>query len=138
MPRVGEFLFGGSSLNIRDPQGLFFHIPSGYGYVVLTAVGSMVMVQWKAYQVGKARKEAHQNTLEQMPTFLSLLTFGGLEMPVFTAIGGAIWIAGRVAYAKGYYTGDPKKRMKGAFGYIGLLMILGATTKFAIHLIKGQ
>lgn len=45
-----------------------------------------------------------------MPTFLTLLTMGGLEMPVFSAIGGAVWIAGRVQYAKGYYTGDPKKR----------------------------
>jgi len=159
MSKLREFVFGGSCLNIRDPQGLFFHIPSGYGYVVLTAVGSMVMVQWKAYQVGRARKEykihypimyspdnnhfnciqrAHQNTLENMPTFLTLLTLGGLEMPVFSSIGGLIWIAGRVQYAKGYYTGDPKKRMQGAFGYIGLFMILGATTKFAIHLIRGQ
>lgn len=45
-----------------------------------------------------------------MPTFLTLLSMGGLEMPVFSAIGGAIWIAGRVQYAKGYYTGDPRKR----------------------------
>lgn len=53
---------------------------------------------------------AHQNTLENLPQFLTLLTLGGLEMPVFSAVGGWIWIAGRIAYAKGYYTGKPEKR----------------------------
>lgn len=53
---------------------------------------------------------AHQNTLEGYSTFLLLLLIGGLEMPVLAAIAGLIWIAGKVSYAKGYYTGDPKNR----------------------------
>jgi len=53
---------------------------------------------------------AHQNTLENYPTFLLLLFLGGLEMPLFSAVAGVIYLAGRVSYAKGYYTGDPKKR----------------------------
>jgi len=115
------------------------------------------MVTWKAIQVGKARKEfnvpypimysndnekfnciqrAHQNTLESYPQFLMLLGLGGLEVPVLASIGGVIWIAGRIAYAKGYYTGDPKKRVKGAFGHLGMLILLGATAKFATKLIR--
>lgn len=35
---------------------------------------------------------------------------GGLDMPIFTALGGLIWIAGKVSYSRGYYTGDPKNR----------------------------
>lgn len=31
-------------------------------------------------------------------------------MPIFVAIGGLIWVAGKVSYSKGYYTGDPKNR----------------------------
>ena len=53
---------------------------------------------------------AHQNTLEHHPTFVAMLALGGLEMPVFSAIAGCVWIAGRVIYSRGYYTGDPKKR----------------------------
>lgn len=53
---------------------------------------------------------AHQNTLEGYSQFLLLLLFGGLDMPIFVAIGGLIWVAGKVSYSKGYYTGDPKNR----------------------------
>ncbi|CAJ0902608.1 11537_t:CDS:2 [Entrophospora sp. SA101] len=51
-------------------------------------------------------QRAHQNTLETYPQFLFLLTFS------------------RVAYAKGYQTGDPVKRGRGRFGTIGLLGLL--------------
>lgn len=34
-----------------------------------------------------------------------LLFTGGLQHPVPSALGGAIWIAGRIAYSLGYYTG---------------------------------
>ncbi len=47
-------------------------------------------------------QRAHQNTLENYPQFLTLLALGGLEMPIFTAVGGWIWIAGKIAFAKGY------------------------------------
>jgi hypothetical protein len=31
-------------------------------------------------------------------------------MPVLSAVGGCIWIAGRISFAKGYYTGKPENR----------------------------
>ena len=124
------------------------HVPSEYGYVILVGVASAFMLTWKAMQVGKARKQfkinyptmysqdndlfnciqrAHQNTLEGYPVFLMLLFIGGARFPIISAAAGSIWIAARIAYAKGYYTGDPKKRMRGSFGYIGLLTLLGTT-----------
>ncbi|XP_067003421.1 glutathione S-transferase 3, mitochondrial isoform X2 [Anabrus simplex] len=101
-------------------------IPAEYGYCVLVAVGSAFVLVWKGMKVGQARKKfdvpypnmysptnthfnciqrAHQNTLENYPQFLMLLLLGGLEWPVVSAVGGTVWLLGRIAYAKGYYTG---------------------------------
>jgi len=131
-------------------------IPAGYGCVVLTFVASIFMLLWLGVQVGKARKKykveyptmyhptndvfncyqrAHQNTLEVYPYFLPLLFLAGIEMPIVSSLAGATWIAGRVVYALGYYTGDPKNRQRGAFGYIGLLTLLGLTVKVALRLM---
>ncbi|GFG35760.1 hypothetical protein Cfor_03933 [Coptotermes formosanus] len=111
------------------------------------------------YEVGKARKKfnipyptmyspdnnlfnciqrAHQNTLESYPQFLFLLLLGGLEWPVVSAGAGVVFLASRIVYAQGYYTGDPKKRMRGAFGHLGLFALLGATVRFAVRLISSH
>ncbi|KAG0728977.1 Microsomal glutathione S-transferase 3 [Chionoecetes opilio] len=127
-----------------------------YGYCVLVAVGSSFMLIWKAMKVGGMRKKlqikyptmyspdndlfncyqrAHQNTLEGYPTFLMLLLLGGLQHPVASAAGGTVWCAGRIAYAMGYYTGDPSKRMRGGFGYLGLITMLYCTGRLATRLL---
>ncbi|CAG7821264.1 unnamed protein product [Allacma fusca] len=131
-------------------------LPDGYGYVILTAVASIFMTMWKAVQVGKARKEfkvdypamysdksalfncyqrAHQNTLENYPQFLLLLLLAGIEMPCVSALAGLVWIAGRVVYGLGYQTGDPQKRARGAFAYIGLLTLFLLTVKLSLRLL---
>ena len=109
------------------------------------------MVMWKAIQVGKARKKfdvkypimysgenggvnefnciqrAHQNTLENYPQFLFFLTMGGMSCPKTCAAAGALWIAGRIAFALGYYTGKPEKRVQGAFAYAGYFTLVGCS-----------
>lgn len=45
------------------------------------------------------------NRLENYPQFLMLLFLGGLHYPLVTAVAGAVWIAGKVSYSLGYYTG---------------------------------
>ena len=57
-------------------------------------------------------------------------------MPKLSAAAGWVWIAGRVVYALGYSTGDPQKRVRGAFGYLGLFTLLGATINTALQHIQ--
>ncbi|OWF42712.1 microsomal glutathione S-transferase 3-like isoform X1 [Mizuhopecten yessoensis] len=130
-------------------------LPPAFGFVVLTTVASVFLLQWLGIKVAMARKKyevsypkmysgddrfncvqrAHQNTLEVYPTYLILQILGGLYAPKLGAVCGLIWIAGRVAYALGYYTGDPEKRKWGAFGYIGLLTLLVCAVMFGLSLL---
>jgi len=127
-----------------------------FGYVILVAILSIFMIMWKGIRVGQARKKmdipypqmysdkdplfnciqrAHQNTLENYPQFLLLLFIAGLECPVYSAIAGLVWVLGRIAYALGYYSGDPANRMRGVFGYFGLFFLLGTSIYSALKII---
>jgi glutathione S-transferase len=72
-------------------------------------------------------QRVHQNSLEAAPTFLTLFAISSIHFPRYSAICGAIYCLGRVLFSRGYMTGDPKKRMNGAVGYIGLIGLLGST-----------
>lgn len=132
-------------------------LPTDYGFVVFTAVGSMIVNGWMVMRVMRARKthkveypdmyskdskefnciqRAHQNTLETYPQFLVLLLFGGLQYPRISAAAGCVYLLGRIAYNIGYSTGDPSKRRYGAFGFAGMLILLGNTISFACHQLK--
>ncbi|XP_060592430.1 glutathione S-transferase 3, mitochondrial-like isoform X2 [Ruditapes philippinarum] len=132
-------------------------ISGDYGYVILVFCSSWFLLNWLESRTFQARRRyevpypkmytepyshvfnciqrAHQNTLEGYPMFLVLLFLGGILYPKLSAASGALWIASRVVYALGYYTGDPERRRFGAFGYIGLLTMLVINVIFALKLL---
>ncbi|XP_071801125.1 glutathione S-transferase 3, mitochondrial-like [Asterias amurensis] len=132
-------------------------LPQEYGYVVLAVLFSWVVVSWMGFKVGGARKKygvkypdmysdkdpifnciqrAHQNTLEVLQFFLVLLLLGGLQHPRISAICGVVWVVSRISYALGYYTGDPAKRLNGAYGYLALFTLIGCNISLALHLLN--
>eukprot|EP01135_Chromosphaera_perkinsii_P007752 Nk52_evm41s967 gene=Nk52_evmTU41s967 len=127
-----------------------------FGYVLLVGVLYFFVLMWKGFQIGKIRKKyniaypkmydekcnefncyqrAHQNSLEALPQFYFLLLTAGVKHPVYAAVFGLIYVISRIVYALGYYTGDPKNRVKGAFGYIALLGLLFCTLNVSYSLL---
>ncbi|XP_077053018.1 microsomal glutathione S-transferase 3b [Siphateles boraxobius] len=132
-------------------------LPGNFGYAIFTYMYSFVMLAYLGLQVGAARKKygikypnmysdkeplfnciqrAHQNTLEVYPQWLVFQTIAALEYPLVASVLGVIWITSRFSYAWGYYTGDPAKRMRGAYGYIGLLGVILLSISVALKLLK--
>lgn len=68
-------------------------------------------------------QRAHQNYLENLPTMIVTAAIGGLTYPVASAALGALWLAGRVVYAKGYIASTIEQ--KGSGRYKGVWYILG-------------
>ncbi|MBN3306379.1 MGST3 transferase, partial [Amia calva] len=128
-------------------------LPAHFAYVILTFFYSWIMLSYLGVKVGQGRKKygvkyptmysdkeqvfnciqrAHQNTLEVYPQWLIFQVIAGLAYPVVASVLGVIWVTSRFSYAWGYYTGDPQKRMNGAYGYIGYLgvILLSLATAF--------
>ena len=66
-------------------------------------------------QVFNCYQRVHQNTLERVTVFLVILLAAGLFNAKMAAAFGFIWLAGRIIYSIGYYSGIPKNRIAGSF-----------------------
>lgn len=78
-------------------------------------------------------QRGHLNSLEMLPSYLALLAAAGVPYPYTASALGSLYLAGRVAYFKGYSTGDPKKRMNRgtALMYVGILGLAVTALKAA-------
>ncbi|XP_053310691.1 microsomal glutathione S-transferase 3-like [Spea bombifrons] len=132
-------------------------LPQNFAYVILTFFYSYVMIMYLGISVGRARKKygikypqmysdkdnifnciqrAHQNTLEVYPVWILFQLIAGLAFPLSASVLGVIWVTSRFSYAWGYYTGDPEKRLKGAYGYIGLFGVILQSLAVALQLLN--
>lgn len=138
-------------------------IKADFGYVVLVAFASTLVhhlvmtigvvrarkkykVPYPALYADKAdNKDAelfncvqrgHQNSLENYPQFLACLILTGLAYPITSAITGAVYLIGRIVYFMGYATGDPNKRMRGAFFNFAMLFYYGLLVTAGISMLR--
>lgn len=121
------------------------------GWITLAA---MLMYIWVIFNVGKARGKfqisapvcegpaefqsvlrVQANTVEQMILFFPALWMCAyFYSDLWAAIGGAVWIVGRIIYALGYYQ-EPKKRSAG-FGissFATLALMAGTMLGLVLH-----
>ena len=84
-------------------------------------------------------QRAHQNSLENQPIFLFLLSTSGLRYPTAAGVLGFGYLLGRLVYFVGYSSGKPKGRMTGVYlQSLCILGLLGLAVSFCIMLTKGN
>ena len=80
----------------------------------------------------------HYNTLEQLIVFIpGMLLFGTYVSPLWASILGAVFIAGRIVYLRGYVD-EPRRRSTG-FGLTMLpsaVLLIGGTGGAAWQLLR--
>lgn len=116
-----------------------------YPYASLVTLAAAVLFNFLAFQVGKARVKhgvpapnpdgppefqrryrTHMNTVEQAIVFLPVLWACAIWVgDVWAGLGGAVWLAGRILYARGYYE-DAKKRG------LGFVIAMAATAAMGV------
>jgi len=141
-----------------------------FGYVLAVATASTVVHNmYMGVKVGMARKKydikypdlyatkdncpneeyrkkfncvqrAHQNSLENYPAYLGLLTLAGLKFPITAAAFGASYLVGRIGYFEGYSSGNPDKRINPltTLNYVGLLGLMGTCIAAAVKLLTSK
>lgn len=67
--------------------------------------------QWHKFNNAQ---RAHQNSLEQLPMFLTAILVGGQIFPKLSALVGLLICVGRIQYIRGYASKGPNGRVIGA------------------------
>ncbi|KAG1710788.1 hypothetical protein DVH05_013513 [Phytophthora capsici] len=140
-------------------SGFQVELQPAHGFVPLLVVLLLFVNFWAGIKVGKARKlygveypqmyaeqsdknakafncvqRGHQNIMENIPIFLALMFTSSIYRPQIAAIASFVRILGFIAYMRGYSSGDPKKRLQGTFGYLGLLGNVVLTVEVSLRM----
>ncbi|XP_058748084.1 uncharacterized protein LOC131620915 [Vicia villosa] len=138
-------------------------LPKEYGFVAIVLVIYCFLNFYMTFHVGKARKKykvfyptlyasesenkdaklfncvqrGHQNSLETMPIFFTLMILGGLKHPSICAALGVLYTVARFFYFKGYSSGEPKNRLKlGGLFMPAILGLMVCTLSFGWSLVN--
>ncbi|DBA04044.1 TPA: hypothetical protein N0F65_009391 [Lagenidium giganteum] len=132
-----------------------------HGFVLIVVLLTVFVDQWAGIKVGKARKtydvhypqmyaersdrnfmafncvqRAHQNFLENMSFFFTLLMTSSIFRPGLAAIAGFIRLLAFIVYIVSYASGDPNKRFRSAFGYVGFFGAIALTIEAIVKLFS--
>jgi glutathione S-transferase len=80
-----------------------------------------------------------QNTIEQFVFFLPSLWLAAFTLgDRWAALGGAVWVMGRILYAVGYYQAAAKRHAGFGIAMLAsLVLLLGALIQILRHLLFG-
>jgi len=145
---------------------LEFVIEDSFRWVLAAVCANIVLVTGMGVGVGEARRKynvpyptmyadekshkqglvfncvqrAHQNTLEYLPSVITLLLLSGLQYPRVAAVLGFCYFVARVQYWRGYSTGVAEKRHSsgGAFYHAAFFGLCGCTAALILHQFAPQ
>ncbi|KAK3027602.1 hypothetical protein RJ639_042278 [Escallonia herrerae] len=81
-------------------------------------------------------QRGHQNSLEMMPMFFTLMIVGGIRHPLICAALGVLYIVTRYFYFTGYATGDPQNRLSiGKYGFVAIMGLMISAISCGINLL---
>jgi glutathione S-transferase len=110
-------------------------------------LAALLVYMWTGFNVGKARAQykvpapamdgpvefqsamrVQMNTLEQMAVFLPALWMCAyFWADRWAALGGAIWIVGRILYALGYYKAPSRRELGFTISFIATIGLMIGT-----------
>lgn len=142
-------------------MALEFVIEDSFRWVLAAVLANILLTFFMAVGVGAARRKykvpyptmyvdekshkegvafncvqrAHQNTMEFLPSVITVLLLGGLQYPRVAAVLGFGYIAARVQYWRGYSSGEAQKRFSagGALFFPTFFGLCGCTLALILH-----
>ncbi|GMP32336.1 hypothetical protein CsSME_00006137 [Camellia sinensis var. sinensis] len=81
-------------------------------------------------------QRGHQNSLEMMPLFFTLMILGGIRHPLICTALGLVYVVARYFYFTGYATGNPENRITiGKYGFLALFGLMICAISCGINLL---
>ncbi|MBI1778997.1 MAG: MAPEG family protein [Proteobacteria bacterium] len=130
---------------------------ASYLWTALATVAALLVLLGVSIMVGRARSRykidapaitghadferyfrVQQNTLEQIVFFLPSLWLASFTLgDRWAALGGAVWVVGRIVYARGYYQAADRRHVGFLIGTLAGLVLLAVAFIQIIRMLVG-